>query len=327
MKSLLSYLMLGITGQIAVGAVGLVAEFGFEPTSLAYKASALTGLIYSAKCLQGPKRGPLRGIGQMPGPRVGCSGYLPRSPFLTELVDQIGKRLFGGVIEQLPSQSTVSFYAKPQYLGVGNFSCPMISSTSVFATSCAGSISQRRYSESTTSRGVGAAVIAGVANKVVTGQVYVITVIGNWAGHSGRLRYFTGRNSGATGPTITLSRRTRLPTIALSRRTASPLSRVGLTCGARNHQLFAGSWTLKLGSGGKIRTPDLQVMSLTSYRCSTPLESEYHGTGWFVESPERTHLTFERSIIAPVPPWKVPQQTRAALSDSPYLTPAGSANV
>ena len=57
----------------------------------------------------------------------------------------------------------------------------------------------------------------------------------------------------------------------------------------------------EIGSGGKIRTPGLQVMSLTSYHCSTPLES----------------------FVAPFP---AHCQARSVKTDQRRFTPKDSAN-
>jgi hypothetical protein len=48
---------------------------------------------------------------------------------------------------------------------------------------------------------------------------------------------------------------------------------IGSLAGLATTSFFREAGNPEIGSGGKNRTPDLQVMSLTSYRCSTPLES------------------------------------------------------
>lgn len=95
------------------------------------------------------------------------------------------------------------------------------------------------------------------ANNGLAGKVYVIPVTGSGT-IPGALHY------GAPGCSF-------FPPLR---------SAMGLSRGVRNHRLLRGAGTGTFGSGGKIRTPGLQVMSLASCHCSTPLESDYHtGSG------------------------------------------------
>jgi hypothetical protein len=75
------------------------------------------------------------------------------------------------------------------------------------------------------------------------------------------------------GPTIALSRRTLAAYNRALAPDGPPLSVYKSSCGVATIDLFREIANPELGSGGKNRTPDLQVMSLTSCRCSTPLES------------------------------------------------------
>lgn len=274
--SLLAWLILGITGQIAVGAVGVMIG----------------------------TRDPLQhrpDVGLLCGPRVSCSGYLPRSPFLTESIKSASasaavftfpvysgseglsipatsqrsrwrRRGFDASSLQLFKGRAGNFgTVKPQPIGVGDFSCPMISDYSILSTGYTGRILQRRYSESTTYRGVGTANETHVANTGVTGRVFIITVIGRYG------LQFHSPKAARAGTTVTSSP------------WRSALATVSQKNSQRAGDAIADTSSLAFGD------PSLLMIA-----------SIGHGTGWFVESPERTHLTFERSIIAPVPPQFLP---------------------